>query len=258
MTTPTHSAFTVTVPFQGIVYDVEITPILNDEPLPWIGDRVAQWESAETTHRLFSQKIVEMLNNSEFPADYSLATHGLITTGSEDGFTFEKGLGIEHKTQKVWDEFIDCLQDPVSRTAGVDPVEPEEVELPAMGLGTRMRFIREDYLSLDAGGQKVVRLRLFEKLCFEFYAQESKLVLPADFKYTKAEKACLSHHLYRNPAQEKMSCATEAKKLWTMQKAEEQREMDTACLEIKALIARQAKAAAEAAVSDSDDDSLSV
>src|SRR2546430_243798 len=106
MTNPTHSVFTVTVDFKGTFYDVEIKPTWNNKPIEWLQDRVDQWKKAETTHQLFSKKIVEMLNCTDIPADY-LATHGVITAGSVEGFTFDKGLEIQHKTQDVWNEFIE-------------------------------------------------------------------------------------------------------------------------------------------------------
>lgn len=168
MTNPTYSVFTVTVDFRGTFYDVEITPTLNDKPIEWLQDRVDQWVAAETTHKLFSQKIVEMLNHTNLPEDYSLAKHGVITTGSVEGFTFDKGLEITHTTREVWEEFIDCLQDPASQIAGLDPVD-EDDEVIGTELGARIKSTPNDYLNLGKEAKKAVRLSLFEKRSCELF-----------------------------------------------------------------------------------------
>jgi hypothetical protein len=231
-TNPAHSAFTVAIDFKGTFYDVEITPTLNGQPIEWIQDRVDQWTSAERTNQLFSRKIVEMLNHTNMPADYSLATHGVITAGSVQGFTFDKGLEITHTTQDVWEEFIDCLRDPVSQTAGLAPVNEDVAET---GLAANFKLTTNVYSNLRAEDQKDVRLSLFQKKCYNYYGTKHGVELPHEIsEYTAPEKACLEHLLYRNPLKEKLRPAREAVAIMVLQSEEERREMASEVKRIRA------------------------
>ncbi len=254
MTNPIHSVFTVTVDFKGTFYDVEITPTLNDRPIAWLQDRVDQWTSAETTHQLFSQKIVEMLNHKDILADYSLDTHGLITAGSAEGFTFDKDLEIEHKTQEVWEEFIDCLQDPVSPTAGRDSIDEDDE---VAGTGARMKFTPNVYLNLSPDDQKAARLSLFQKKCYEQFAGANKVDISNRMdKYTPSEKACLAHLSYRNPLLRKQTPGREALLIWQMQSEEEKKQMSPHVKRIRKEMGQEALGRQQAALVESDDESF--
>ncbi len=223
MTNPTHSVFTVIVEFKGTFYDAEITPTWNGKPIEWLPDRVGQWTSAETTHKLFSRKIVEMLNHTNIPADYSLAMHGVIATGSAQGFTFDKGLEVTHTTQEIWEEFIDCLQDPDSYTTGRSPVDEEVV---GTGLGTGVALTPNGYLNLSAESQKAVRLSLFMKKCYEHFASVNGVRLADEIsEYVPSEKECLTYLLYRNSSLQRLTPGKEAKLIWLMQSEEEKKVM---------------------------------
>jgi hypothetical protein len=213
MTTPTHSAFTVTVAFQGIHYDVKITPTLNGEPVEWIQDRVDQWVSAEKTQRLFSQKIVEMLEDKTFLDNYSIANHGLITSGSEKGFTFEKDSAVIIKpVQALWDDFIDCLQDPASRLKVKDPVVSNMDDVPGSGVGFELQFSPDAYVNLQPEQQKQVRSELFLKSFDRHFKGEVEIDRDA---YTDAEKACIKVLLDKNKSKPIQSLQDLILALWT-------------------------------------------
>ncbi len=195
MTKPVHpefSAFTVEVQFKGTFYDVEITPTLNGMPIKWLEERVGQWNFAEKTARLFSRKIEEMLDNPNIPADYSLVKDGAITAGSAEGFTFAKGLTVTHKTLDVWNEFIGCLEDPVSPTTGRPPVAQSAAKVAPIGLGALLSSIVENpYKNLTADEQRKVRSELLENNYRLHFAGEVDIDLE---NYTPQDKPVLKFY----------------------------------------------------------------
>jgi hypothetical protein len=234
-TNPAHSVFTVTVNFKGTSYDVEIKPTLNGQPIEWIGDRVDQWNSAEKTHKIFSQTIVQMLDKTNVAAD-SLETLGVVT--SVDGFSFDAQESKE-ATQEIWEEFIGYLQDPVSATAGRDPVAEEVLRT---GPGVEIKSTRNVYLNLGPEEQKVVRLHLFQKKCYEHFASEKGVRLPDYIReYTSAEKACLAHLLYPLPLSQRLAPGKEASQIWLMQSEVERNEMASRVKGIREAIKQAAR-----------------
>jgi hypothetical protein len=219
MTNPVNSAFTVEVNFKGTFYDVEITPQWDGKPRSWTQGHIDQWKKAE---KLFSQKIVEMTEWTD--PEYSLATHGLITGASEAGFSVLNSPDlIRHKTNDVWEQFIECLRDPVtqSQIAGLDPVD-EDDEVAGTELGARVKYTPNDYRNLGADEQRQVRLSLFQRKCYEHFAPVNGIEIPAEVgEYEPSEKACLACLLYRNPSRRRLAPGKEAKLIWLMQSKEE-------------------------------------
>ncbi len=208
--TTSISSFTVTVGFKGIVYDVEITPTLNGKAISHLPDRINQWNEVEKTHKIFSQKIEQMLKEA-VPSDYSLNTHGLLTLGSAEGFTFADTSKAVHKTADLWECFVDCLLNPASYTAGVDPIGGQA--MPEVGPNARLQFRPNAYLSLDADEQKRVRFSLFEKKvrqCFKLPFKD----------YEPRELACLAYLLPCSPDQAEMTLEKETIALWLSQQIE--------------------------------------
>lgn len=181
MTNPINSAFTVKVDFNGTFYDVKIQPTLDGRPLEWMPDRVNQWVEAENTHKVFSQKIREMLEKANIPAERSLETLGVIN--SVDGFRVPE---TKDATQIVWNEFIDRLKHTNAYTAGRDPVGRDEGVL-GTGEGFGITFTRDVYLNLEKGSRtRAVRLSLFEKKTWELFGLPFK-------PYTPEEESCFEH-----------------------------------------------------------------
>lgn len=211
MTNPAHSVFTVTVKFKDIFYDVEIKPTLNGQPIEWIQDRVDQWNSAESTHKLFSQTIVKMLDKTNVSAD-SLETLGVVTC--VDGFSFD-ALESQEATQVVWEEFISYLQDPVSAIAGRDPVAEEVL---SSGPGAGITLTNNVYLNLGPDEQKAVRLSLFQKKCYQHFALAKRVRLGRIAESTPEEKACLNHLVYSNPFGPKLTPGAEISRIFFWEK----------------------------------------
>ncbi|HEY5235445.1 MAG TPA: hypothetical protein VIJ14_04640 [Rhabdochlamydiaceae bacterium] len=251
MTNPVNSAFTVTVAIQGTYYDVEITPQWDGKPRSWSQEHIDQWKRAE---KLFSKKIVEMTEWTD--PEYSLATHGLITGASEAGFSVLNSPDlIQHKTNDVWEQFIECLRDPVtqSQIAGLDPVD-EDDEVVGTKLGARVKHTPNDYLNLGAEEQSEVRLSLFRKKCYEHFARANDVPIPVKVRaYKPSEEACLAYHLYRNPSsREEHASGKEANLIWQMQSKEEQRLMAPHVKRIREEMEQVALERQRAAEADSD------
>jgi hypothetical protein len=221
MENPIHSVFTVKVEFKGKFYDAEIKPTLNGDPIIWMQDRVNVWESAERTDRLFSQKIVQMLNNTNISEEHSLEGLGVIT--SVENFSFEADES-KAATQIVWDEFIDCLQHTAAYTTRLDPVDENTQILGTRGVG--ITLTSDAYLNLGAADQKAVRLSLFLKKCYEHFASVNGVVLlPEISEYLPSEEACLTDLLYPNASQRRHASGKEAKLIWQMQSEQEKKVM---------------------------------
>ena len=248
MTNPV-SSFTVRVDFRNVTYDVEITPLMHGKPFVSLNpERIQQWNEAEKTAGLFSKKIKEMLDKAEIPIDFT----STLTAGSKDGFTFGDTTTTGHKTLDIWNEFIDCLEDPASNTE----IDDEEDSVEKTGLGARLGFSPNVYLSSSPMEQQKVQFDVFKKKCREHFCQVHNIRPSIAITYDEFEKACLDELLYCDPSQDKMDVENEARKLWNMQNREEKKVWNKEFLRIEREIAGAA-AHLEATAIAADDSDLS-
>ena len=264
--TSSISTFLVQVAFNQVVYDVEITPLMHGRPFPISEERLHQWKEAEREYRLFSTQISQMLKQDGVPEGK------MITLGSSEGFTSEGGLVTQHKTSNHWAEFIQSLQDPVSRTARLSRVAvPEEEPVldtrsssaqeliqstlePASrtprlsraeddsvrGFGIGLTFNSNPYGSLSSERQKQVEYSVFRKLCEAFYRAEMNIPREQPILYDETELACLE---IVDQTLSTINPANEANALWRAQDAADRDRWSLDCQRIKDQIAEEAKAA---------------
>lgn len=238
----TISTFTVTVPFKGVVYDVEITPTLNGKPLEYLQDRIDRWNEAEKAGKIFSRKIAEMLQET-----VESDPPGQLTMGSEKGFTFEDATQAQYKTDKLWKEFIDCLHNPAPYIASLPERMPaiggqaltredkalEASPARAVGRGADLRFAQNPYLNLSEDEKREVRERLYVKKCREHLNPEAKLDYDETEEDKEAEEACLAYHVYKDHRKSKMSPIREALILWNSVDQAERDALSLLCLEAR-------------------------
>lgn len=171
--------------FHGIVYDATIIPLLNGAQAPVTEKQMEIMRKAE---HVYKQKIEEMIVAAA--PDYSLATHGLLISGSSEGFTFEKTPIAAHKPIRLWQEFVESLRHP-----GVAAKK-------AVGPDTKIAAKPNPYLNLSQEERKEVRLELFKK-------KAKEAVLGEKVSYTEPELAYFAMlHPRRNkvlPGQERFA-----------------------------------------------------
>ncbi|HEX2579455.1 MAG TPA: hypothetical protein VHK67_03535 [Rhabdochlamydiaceae bacterium] len=179
MTATTPAAFTVTVNHKGVIYDVEVTPMLNGSPIHGIGDRLTQWNEVEKTNKIFSRTIQEIFVKSQIPDDR--LTTGLLTVGLGRGISIDDRTEFnDDETKKVCDTFIRYLQDPDAGKAALDALDDADA---IDGPGFTMRIAANAYLNLLPDAQSETRLSLFAKKCHEYFGLS---YLP----YTPLELSC--------------------------------------------------------------------
>jgi len=183
MTTTTPASFTVTVDHKGHFYDVEVTPMLNGAKIEGIGDRLNQWNEAETTHKVFSRAIQKILAQSNVSDDR--LTAGLLTVGQGRGITLHDASQLnDDATKKACDAFINYLQDP---DTGIEELGALDDAASTNGLGATLRVTPNAYLESTPEVQKSTRLSLFKKKCLEYYG--------VNVTYTGLEWSCRNYLL---------------------------------------------------------------
>jgi hypothetical protein len=199
MTNPIYSVFTVSVKFNDTFYDVEITPTLDDKPMPWFENKVNEWNRAESTHHIFSQTIKTMLEQSNIPA--YLTTKGPLKVGNMTGITYQDNTNVaDEETKKTCNVFIRYLLDPGAGIAAFTPKAEDEVDsvlnkvasVVNTGLGASINISEIPYLKLSLVKQKKVRLSLFVKKCREAFGLTF-------VKYKPKELHCRAHLLKHRP-----------------------------------------------------------